>query len=307
MRIVFMGTPHFAVPILKRITPQHNVYAVLTQPDRPRGRGREPMPTPVKAAAEELGIDAFQPSDLSDPQIVALLERTRPDVIVVAAYGKILPPQILFMPEHGCINVHASLLPRHRGAAPVHRAILEGDKVTGVSIMLMEEGLDTGPVALTKETPVGQQTAAELTETLSFVGAEALAEVLSRLEVGGIEWVPQDDARATYAKKVTASDVVLTPELTVDDALRRVRASTGSARSKVCVSGNTLDVLKATRSECELDPGCVLSEKNRLVLGLADGDLDLVSVRPAGKAPMDGACFARGKRLDSSATWECPA
>jgi methionyl-tRNA formyltransferase len=307
MRIVFMGTPEFAVPILKRIAPRHNVHAVLTQPDRARGRGRQLTPTPVKAAAAELGIDVYQPTTLRDPEVLAMLERATPDAVVVAAYGLILPPEVLDIPRFGCINVHASLLPRHRGAAPVHRAILSGDTVTGVSIMLMEEGLDTGPVALTKETPVAEKTAEELTETLSFVGAEALSEVLGQLETGSVRWAAQDDSRATYAHKITPADVALAPDLTVDQALRRVRASTRSARSKVCVAGETLDVLDATDCECGIEPGCVLVQKNRLVLGLVDGDLELTSVRPAGRAAMDGACFARGKRIGDSATWECPS
>ena len=211
------------------------------------------------------------------------------------------------MPLQGCINVHASLLPVHRGAAPVHRAILDGDRVTGVSIMLMEEGLDTGPVALQREILVGDKTADELAEALSFVGAEALSEVLSQIDMGGVTWVPQDDARATYAEKVTAADVALSPELTVDQALRRVRASTRSARSKVCVDGEILDVLDAAACACHLTPGAVLAEKNRLAIGMSDGDLDLISVRPAGRDAMEGACFARGARLEGEAAWECPS
>jgi len=307
MRIIFMGTPEFAVPILRRLTPHHNVLAVITQPDRSRGRGRDLSPTPVKAAASELGIDVFQPASLKDDMVTALMRRANPDAIVVAAYGKILPANILEMPTNGCINVHASLLPRHRGAAPVHWAILDGDRTTGVSVMLMEEGLDTGPVALMSETAVGEKSVDELTETLSFMGAEALAEVLHRIESGGVTWVPQDDDRATYAAKVTPADVVLTPELTVDQALRRVRASTRSARSKICIDGDILDVLDATTCECELKPGGILAEKNRLAIGLQDGDVELVTVRPAGKAAMEGACFCRGARLGDDASWECPS
>ena len=176
MRIIFMGTPEFAVPILRRITPHHNVTALFTQPDRPCGRGRELCSTPVKIAGTELGIDVYEPESLRDPQVLALLRRDALDVIVVAAYGKILPAEVLDIPRHGCINVHASLLPRHRGAAPVHHAILAGDEVTGVSIMLMEEGLDTGPVALQREVAIRDKTVDELTEELSIVGAEALSE-----------------------------------------------------------------------------------------------------------------------------------
>jgi methionyl-tRNA formyltransferase len=307
MRIIFMGTPEFAVPTLTRLTPQHNVLAVLTQPDRVRGRGRDRSPTPVKVAATELGLDVYEPDSLSDPATLALMRRAKPDAIVVAAYGKILPPEVLVLPKHGCINVHASLLPRHRGAAPVHRAILDGDQTTGVSIMLMEEGLDTGPVALKAETPVGEKTADELIETLSFIGAETLSEVLNEIKAGGVTWVPQDETRATYAEKVTADDVVLTPDLTVDQALRRVRASTRSARSKVCIGGDTLDVLDATTCECDLGPGAVLSEKNRLAIGMRDGDVELVTVRAAGKAAMEGPCFARGARLGDDVCWESPS
>jgi methionyl-tRNA formyltransferase len=173
--------------------------------------------------------------------------------------------------------------------------------------MLMEEGLDTGPVALMREAPVGEKTAEELAETLSYLGAEALAEVLDEMAAGGVTWVSQDDSRATYAEKVVAGDVALTPDITVDQALRRVRASTRSARSKVCIDGTNVDVLDATTCECGLDPGEVLAEKNRLAIGLSDGDVELVTVRPAGKSSMEGACFARGARLASDASWECPS
>lgn len=298
-----MGTPGFALPSLRMLAAEHDVIQVYTQPDRPCGRGRVPKPPPVKAAALDLGLEVRQPQTLRDPQEHGFLESLGPDVICVAAYGLILPPEVLEIPRYGCVNVHASLLPHYRGAAPVHRSILAGDRETGVSIMLMEEGLDTGPYAHRVAVPVGERSVDELTEVLAEVGAEALSEVLREIEDGTVVWTPQDDSKASYAAKITRDDVALEPSLTVAEAHRRIRASSASAPSRACVSGRLLTVVRGSIVRPGPEQGSVHTTRDSLVLGFADGGISLDEIRPEGKGCMDGACFARGARLDDRATW----
>lgn len=299
-----MGTPAFAVPALRSLASAHEVVAVFTQPDRPAGRGRQVKRSPVKHFAEEHGLALYQPLTLKGSAVLEDLKELEPDVICVAAYGAILPPAVLDIPACGCLNVHASLLPRHRGAAPVHRAILEGDDVTGISIMMMEEGLDTGPVALRRSVPVGEATVDELTARLAEVGAEALIDVLEMVERGTAVWEPQDHSAATYASKVTHADVALDPGLTVAEAQRRVRASTSSAHSRACIDGRTVTVVRASISPLSTAPGSVLTTKRDLILGFCDGSLRLDEIRPEGRACMEGACFTRGAQISSEASWE---
>lgn len=304
MRVVFMGTPSFAVPALHALADTHRVLSVYTQPDRPSGRGRTPRPSPVKEAALELGLPVRQPVTLRDAGEHAYLRSLEPDVVCVAAYGLILPPAVLEVPRYGCLNIHASLLPRYRGAAPVHRAILDGEETTGVSIMLMREGLDTGPYALQVPVPLDELGVDEATALLAEQGATALVRVLDALSASTVEWTEQDDSQATYAAKVTRADVALHPGLTVEDALRRLRASSRSAPSRACVDGTSMTVVSARRASGNPGPGQVGIDKDALVLGFADGGLVLDEVRPEGRACMDGACFARGARLGSEASWE---
>ncbi len=299
-----MGTPEFALPSLRALHSRHEVVAAYTQPDRPSGRGRAQRPSPVKELAGEFGVPVRQPRTLRDADEIAHLRALAPDVVCVAAYGMILPPELLAIPPHGCINVHASLLPRYRGAAPVHRAILSGERVTGVSIMKMEEGLDTGPYALQVEVPVGESTVEELTDTLSVIGAHALLDVLEQVENGTVAWTPQDDSVATYASKITRDDVSLDPAMSVAEAMRRVRASTRSASTRICLDGRTLTVLSVAPADIAVESGAVSVEAGQPVIGFADGALVLTEVRPEGRSLMEGSCFARGARLDAGCAWE---
>ena len=299
-----MGTPPFAVPSLEALAAAHEVVLVVTQPDRPAGRGGPLRAPAVKVAAVDRRLPVLQPSAL-DPAAVDAVGRARPDVVCVAAFGMLLPPALLAVPRHGCVNVHASLLPRHRGAAPVQRAILEGDEETGVSIMLMEEGLDTGPFALQVRVPVGERYAAELEEDLARVGARALVDVLASIEHGRVEWTTQDTAAATYAAKITKDDVALVPEITAMEAFRRVRAATERAPARACVGERELTVVRATPSEEESSPGAVCVRDGYPELGFAGGSLVLDVVRPAGKADMTGAAWARGARLTGDVCWRC--
>ncbi len=303
MRVVFMGTPDFAVPSLEALTDAHLVLAVYTQPDRPRGRGRTSVPSPVKSAAQQLGIPVRQPARLADESVLDELRADAPDVICVAAYGMILPPAVLEIPTQGCVNVHASLLPEYRGAAPIHRAVLDGRTFTGVTIMRMEAGLDTGPYSLVYQTPVAGKTVPELEQELAREGARLLIEVLEDLGDGSVVWHAQDDRRATYAPKVTAVDVALRPDLDIETALRRIRASTRSARAKISLAGCTLDITAATMSEDPLPEGAARSVKDALFLGFSDGTIVAEEVRPEGRACMAGCAWARGARIPDECQW----
>lgn len=298
-----MGTPVFAVPILERLAEHHEVAAVYCRPDAASGRGRALLPPPVKVAAQGLGIPVRQPGSLRTDEAALEIRADMPAVIVVAAYGLILPPAVLVIPSHGCVNVHASLLPRHRGAAPVQRAILEGDALTGVSIMLMEEGLDTGPYALQRTIAVDDLDADSLSDRLSSIGAEALLDVLARIEDETVVWTPQNEAIATYAAKITKDDVALEPTLSVRDATRRVRASSHQAASRILVGGIDLAPVHAMSSAESIPPGVARRVRGGLLLGMADGALLIDRMRPAGKAVLDGAAWACGSRMTADTPW----
>lgn len=226
MRVVFAGTPDFAVPSLKALVAAgHHVAAVLSQPDRAAGRGRRVAAGPVTDCARRLNIGVLQPESLRDADALAELRRLQPRVMVVVAYGLLLNRGVLNLPDRGCINVHASLLPRWRGAAPIQRAIQAGDKETGVSIMRMEAGLDTGPVLARRGTPIAaRDTAGTLHDRLAALGAELLIETLKRMEAGAVEAVPQDESLATYAAKITPDDARPDWRLPADRLERLVRA-----------------------------------------------------------------------------------
>ena len=307
MRVVFMGTPEFAVPALVATAQSHSVVAVFTRADAVSGRGSTTKPSPVKVAAQAAGIPVFQPSTLTDPLVQQHIASAAPDVVVVAAYGLLLPREILVIPHLGCINVHASLLPRWRGAAPIHRAVLAGDAETGVSIMRMEEGLDTGPYCIVDRTPIDEKAVPELTDELAALGARALLAALEALEDGTCDWVAQDDQLATYAEKIDKSEVALSPGLRVVDALRRVRASTRQAPSRAVIAGRMVTVLVANKSEAQLSPGATLASKKGLVLGFSDGSLEITLLKPSGKAEMSAADWARGVRLSGAEPWGTPS
>lgn len=208
MRVLFMGTPDFAVPSLKALKAAgHDICAVFTQPDRPSGRGMKLMPPPVKAEAEVMGIPVHQPTKLKNDALLPLLEQYNPDVIAVVAYGRILPKYILDFPKYGCINVHGSLLPKYRGAAPIQWSVLNGDEKTGVCTMRMDEGLDTGDVIERYETPIADdETSEEVFDRLSIIGADALCSTLKLLEEGNATYTPQNHDEATYARMISRED-----------------------------------------------------------------------------------------------------
>lgn len=303
MRIVFMGTPEFAVPSLRTLHANHEVVAVYTRPDAVSGRGGSTRPSPVASLAQELGLPVCKPRTLRDPGVQAQLTAFEPDVVVVAAYGLILPREVLDIPPLGCVNVHGSLLPRWRGAAPVQRAILAGDETTGVSIMLMEEGLDTGPYCDTGSTPIDQKGSEELAGELAEIGANLLIGSLASIARDECVWTPQDDALATYAEKITRADVALDPTLDVLTAIRRVRASGPTAPCRISIAGKNATALLVAPGSGRHTPGTAETTRDGIELGLADGNILLTRLKPDGKAEMDASAWARGLRNTEPLTW----
>ena len=259
MRVVYMGTPDFAVPSLRALLDAgYDVPLVVTRPDQQRDRGKKVKPTPVKALAQEAGIDVISPETLkrkdadgrtvpglADEAVMELLREAAPDVIVVAAYGQILPKEILDLPRLGCVNVHGSLLPRWRGAAPVQRAIEAGDETTGVTIMYMGTELDTGDMLAKRETPVGRKTAGELTDELAETGAELLIETLPKLERGEIVPEPQNSEDATYAAMVFKRDGLIDFRQSPDAIERKIRAMSPWPGAYAYYMGQPLKILAA--------------------------------------------------------------
>ena len=293
-----MGSPDFAVPSLRLLHENFNVCGVVTQPDRRAGRGRGLKPPPVKAAALELGLPVIQPEKLRNEEAFVQLSEWAPDLIVVAAYGQLLRKNVLELPEFGCINVHASLLPRWRGASPIQAVIAHGDPKTGISIMQMEAGLDTGPVLSQKAVNIlPSETAGELEERLAVLGASLLVETLPDWFSGNLQVLEQEDEKATYAPLLKKEDGKLDLNLSAAELERKVRANNPWPGSFIEYEGNNLKVHKAH----------VLSSSNPVigkreildgnpVLGTCQGWLVLDTVQPAGKNAMDGKVFLNGAR-----------
>lgn len=295
LRIVFAGTPEFSVPPLQAlIDSEHQVVAVYTQPDRPAGRGRKLTPSPVKQQALDHNIPVFQPRTLRDQQAVAELAALAPDLMVVVAYGLLLPPQVLAIPPLGCINIHASLLPRWRGAAPIQRAIEAGDRETGVSIMRMEEGLDTGPVYLQKSIPIGaEETGGSLHDRLSLLGAAALMEALPGIADGTLEPVPQREEEATYARKLDKKEAVIDWRQPAWRIERRVRAFNPWPVAHTRYENANLRIWEAHAIEgLAAEPGTVMSATREGVdVATGEGLLRITRLQMPGKRAMSAADF----------------
>ena len=224
-RIIFMGSPEFSVPSLKRMIEDHNVVGVVTQPDRPSGRGRIVTSPPVKELALSYGIPVIQPEKLKDSGVFETLVSWDPDFIVVVAFGQILRQNVLDLPRYGCINVHGSILPRWRGAAPIQASILHGDQETGITIMMMDKGIDTGDILAIKSIPIDiNDNTFSLSKKLSFLGADLLNESIRRMLLGEIEFKKQDDSLSTYAPMITKEDGFLNPDKSADELERQIRA-----------------------------------------------------------------------------------
>lgn len=299
-RIVFMGTPDFAVPVLERLADAYQVVGVITQPDRPAGRGRRLMPSPVKQVALERGLPLLQPRSLRTPEAIAQLADWEPEEIVVAAFGQILRQTVLDLPPHGCINVHASLLPRWRGAAPASAAILAGDEVTGVTIMKMDAGVDTGPMLAQQEEPIRpDDTKATLEARLAQLGAGLLIDTLPSYLAGTLVPRPQPDDGVTYARQLRKEDGQIDWSLPAVALDQRVRAVTPWPGAFTTWRGQRLKILQGVPLPTwhgEAPPGTVFALADGLAVATGKGALRLEAVQLAGKRPLDGAAFIRGQR-----------
>ena len=293
VNIVFMGSPEFAIPSLERVAAQYHVSGVVTQPDKPAGRGRKLAPPPVKVKAEELGIPVIQPQRLKTDEVFAQLVAWAPDVIVVAAYGKILRQNVLDLPKFGCINVHASLLPRWRGASPIQASILHGDEKSGVSIMRMEAGLDTGPVLAMREMAIlSEDTGELLTMRLAELGAALLVEVLPGYLAGEIAPQAQDESLATYAPMIQKEEGELDFSLMAKELSRKVRAFNPWPGAYLDWDGGRLKVHTVhVVSASGLRPGQRCTIAKMPAVAASDGWLVLDEVQPQGKKPMPGKVF----------------
>jgi methionyl-tRNA formyltransferase len=304
LRIAFAGTPQFALPALRALlSSRHEVVGVLTQPDRPAGRGRELRASPVKLLALDARLPLAQPANLKTPENRAALADWRPDLLVVVAYGLILPPVVLDLPRLGCVNIHGSLLPRWRGAAPIQRAVLAGDAETGVTIMQLDAGLDTGPVLIERRHPIGlHDTAGDLHDALSELGAAALLEAIDGLAAGTLRAVPQPAVGASHAPKIEKAEAQIdwnAPAVEID---RRVRAFNPWPVAETRLAGESLRILRA-RVTAPDAPGVAAGT----LLGLADdglrvacgeGVLAVGELQRAGKRPVSARDFANAVRLD---------
>ncbi|MGQ0509867.1 MAG: methionyl-tRNA formyltransferase [Betaproteobacteria bacterium] len=297
MRIVFAGTPAFAERALAAVLDAgHDVSLVLTQPDRPSGRGLRPVASPVKRLALERGLALHQPGTLKDPAAAAPIAAARPDILVVAAYGLLLPPAVLRIAPQGAVNIHASLLPRWRGAAPIQRALLAGDHETGVTIMRMEAGLDTGPVMLERRVAIAADDDAQtLHDRLAEQGAEAIVEALALIAAGGARWVPQPAEGMSYARKIDKSEATVDwsqPCAGIERTLRAFRPSPGA---QSMLRGETLKLWRARCVAGSAAPGEVIAAgAEGIVVACGQGALEIQELQRAGGKRLEAAAFLRG-------------
>lgn len=304
MRIIYMGTPDFAVPALEALAKsEHDVVAVVTQPDKARDRGKKVQFTPVKEKALEYDIPVYQPEKVkTNEEFYQQLVELAPDLIVVAAYGKILPLSILELPKYGCVNIHASLLPKYRGAAPIHRSIINGDKTTGVTLMYMAEGMDTGDMIAKAETEIGLKTVEMMHEELADMGAKLLMETLPQLLDGTAPREPQKEEEATHAPMVFKQDGVLDYTKSAEALCCLVRGMNSWPVASTTYQGNVVKVWEAEVLEKHSDkePGTVLScDKTGLKVACAEGVINITKLQFPGKRAMDVADYIKGNTIET--------
>jgi len=299
VKLVFLGTPEFAVPSLERIVADgHEVLAVFTQPDRPKGRGHQVSMPPVKQAALRFGLPVFQPERVRTPEVAAQLRALAPEAMVVVGYGQIIPQSILDIPPLGIVNVHASLLPRYRGAGPVQWAIANGEKTTGVTTMRIDAGLDTGDVLLKQEVAIGEEeTAPELAAKLAVFGAEILGKTLATLRQ--LTGEKQDTHRATYAPILKREDGHVDWSRPAREILNRIRGFQPWPGCYGFRRGQRLHIWKARPAELELKPGELSARGRQLFAGCGEGAIELVEVQAEGKKRMSAADFLNGAQIEA--------
>lgn len=325
MRIVFMGTPELAAECLEGLAKAgYEIPLVVTQPDRPKGRGQKLAYSPVKEKALELGLEVFQPRRVREASAIDILRKAAPDVIVVAAFGQILPKEILDLPPYGCINVHASLLPAYRGAAPIQWALLNGEKETGITIMKMDEGLDTGPMLFKKKMEITEtMTGGQLYKALSELGSSALLEALPLWAAGQLIPEPQPNGNVSYAARLERSHERIQWAWPASRIMNQIRAFQPEPGAFTCWQGKEVKILSAevlsTAAEAEMTlrfkeampnleqlPGSVIGilRKQGPVIQTGEGALLLTRLKPVGKQPVDGASFVNGYRVEAGALFQ---
>ncbi len=303
MRIVFMGSGEIGVPTLKGLAQAHEVLGVFTRPDRPAGRGQRPQPTPIKEVALELGLPLYQPESVKSPESLELIRELGPEFIIVAAYGEILSKELLGIPKRGAINLHASLLPKYRGAAPIQWAIIRGEKETGITTFLMDEGMDTGEILLQRAIPIEEEdTAGSLYSKLAQLGAEVMLATLEGLEKGTLKPRAQDHSQATYAPKIKKELGQLDwtkPSLELFNLIRGLNPDPGAF---TFFRGLRLKVHRSRVIPGDFpgSPGEIVDVKSGLIVKAGDGALELLEVQPEGKRRMSGLDLVRGYRVKVS-------
>lgn len=292
-----MGTPDFAVPALKMLAREHEVAAVFTQPDKPVGRKQILTPPDVKVCANELGIPVFQPASMKTEEALELLRSFSPDVAVVAAYGQILPKAVLDVPRLGCVNIHGSLLPKYRGAAPIQQAVLDGEEVTGVTTMLMDVGLDTGDILMKRETRIGEnETSAELFDRLAVLGGELILDTLSALEKGELTPQKQDESLATHTKKIDKSLCPVDFTKPAREVHNLIRGLYSWPIATAEIGGRRVKIYSSRLADNSGKAGMILSVKP-LIVACGEGAVELLELQPEGKKRMSAEAFAAGYRL----------
>ena len=300
MRTLFFGTPAIAVPALRALHENTSVAAVVCQPDRPSGRGMALTPPAVKLAAEELGLPVHQPTRVRDGALAAWLRALAPDVAVVMAYGRILPEEVLVAPRRGCVNLHASLLPRYRGAAPIQWAVIRGETTTGISLMQMDAGMDTGPVYTTHRLAIGpNETAGELAERLAELAAQVVRDDLAAVVSGAIAAVPQDPALATTAPPIQPADAVIDWTRSATEVKALVRGMAPSPGARTTHRGGTLKVhaVAVAADAPATAPGVVAVRERRVLVGTGDGAVELVRAQCEGRRAQAAADLVNGRAL----------
>jgi len=302
LKVVFMGTPDFAVPSLKALHEAgYEIPLVITQPDKPAGRGKKITPPPVKVLAESLEIPVYQPEKVKgNEELIEKLKEISPDLIVVAAYGKILPDEILNLPKFRCINVHASLLPEYRGASPIQSALLDGKEKTGVTIMLISPELDAGDIISQREVPIEKSDNAQtLHDKLAKVGAELLVETIPLYVSGELKPVPQDSSKATYCKPITKEMGRIDWNLPAEKIFNMVRAFTPWPSAYTTFRGKRVKITKAEPIDGTGEPGKIIKADRELVVATGKGALKIEKLKPEGKKEISGEEFIRGYRIQT--------
>lgn len=303
MRIIFMGTPDFSVPCLKALVESDNeVVGVFTQPDKPKGRGYELTPPPVKVCALENGLNVFQPKSMRDGEALEIINSLNADLIIVVAFGKILPKEILESVKYGCINIHASLLPKLRGAAPIQWSILNGDTETGVTSMQMDVGLDTGDMLIKKSVKISDEmNAGELFDALSELGAEVLLETIEAVESGSLTPVKQDDSQSTYASMLTKDLCPIDFSKSAQAVHNQIRGLCPWPVATTRVNGKTLKIFKSrvVSEKNEGKNGEVIDNRNRLLISCGDGKcIEILELQAEGKKRTDAPSYLRGNKIE---------